>query len=298
MDSRRLEHFLAAFRHGSLGRAAAELHISQPGLSKSIRQLERELEVKLFERTPMGLQPTVFGEALATHASSVQSELDSASREIAMLRGAAKGVVRIGVTPSVAASLMPVVAAELMRERPSIQLQIFEELVQRHVPALRRGELDLVIGGWSRGMAPDLRTEPVLSDVVRVWARAGHPLEGRAIELAHLLEYPWLTPPPVQFWLDHLDRTFISAGLAPPVATVLSTSANLIIGLLSRSDALTYLPAQVFAAPWCEQTMIALEAPGLDQSIDINITRRASGTLTPAAAALIEVVRRSAMVIT
>ncbi|MBV9004349.1 MAG: ATP-binding cassette domain-containing protein [Solirubrobacterales bacterium] len=111
MDSRRLEHFLAAFRHGSLGRAAAELHISQPGLSKSIRQLERELEVKLFERTPMGLQPTVFGEALATHASSVQSELDSASREIAMLRGAAKGVVRIGVTPSVAASLMPVFAA-------------------------------------------------------------------------------------------------------------------------------------------------------------------------------------------
>ncbi len=61
MESRRLQHFLAAFRHGSLGRAAAELHISQPGLSKSIRQLERELQVKLFDRTPLGLVPTVFG---------------------------------------------------------------------------------------------------------------------------------------------------------------------------------------------------------------------------------------------
>ncbi len=104
MDSRRLQHFLAAFHHGSLGRAAAELHITQPGLSKSIHQLERELEVRLFDRTPMGLVPKIYGEALATHASSVQSELDSAPREIAMLRGAAKGVVKVGVTPSVAAS--------------------------------------------------------------------------------------------------------------------------------------------------------------------------------------------------
>ena len=294
MDSRRLEHFLAAFRHGSLGRAAAELHISQPGLSKSIHQLERELGVKLFDRTPLGLAPTIFGEALAAHAASIRSELDSAQREIAMLRGAAKGVVRVGVTPSVAASPLPAIAAELMTSRPSIQLQVFEGLVETHVPALRRGELDMVVGGWARGMDPDLKSEPLFRDTVHVWGRTGHPLCGSSVELARLLEFPWLTPPPSQFWLEALDRAFISVGLAAPIPTLLTTSASLIIGVLERSDALTYLPTQVFAAHGTDGSVTALEVPTVDQTIDINVTYRATAALTPAAVALIEALHAAA----
>lgn len=291
MDSRRLQHFLAAFHHGSLGRAAAELHITQPGLSKSIRQLERELQVTLFDRTPMGLVPTLFGEALATHARSVQAELESAGREISMLRGAVKGVVRVGVTPSVAAGLMPAVAAGLMRSRPSIQLQVMEGLVEVHVPALRRGELDLVVGGWARGMEPDLRTEPIFSDTVQVWGGAEHPLRSAPIGLAQLLEHPWVMPPPAQFWLDALDRAFISVGLAAPVPTVVANSASLIAGLLERTDALTYLPSQVFATYGPGAGIAALSVPALDQSIDINLTHRAAATVTPATGALIEELR-------
>lgn len=294
MDSRRLQHFLAAFRHRSLGRAAAELHISQPGLSKSIHQLEHELGVKLFDRTPLGLAPTIFGEALAVHAQSVQSELDSAEREIAMLRGAAKGLVRVGVTPSVAASPLPAVAANLMRSRPSIQLLVFEGLVETHVPALRRGELDLVVGGWARGMDPDLKTEPVFCDTVRVWGRAGHPLQGGPVELAQLLAYSWVTPPPAQFWLDALDRAFSSVGLAAPVPAVVTTSASLIIGLLERSDALTYLPTQVFAAHRPDGSMAPLDVAAVDQAIDINVTRRASAGLTPAALAFVAALHETA----
>ncbi len=89
-------------------------------------------------------------------------------------------------------------------------------------------------------MAPDLKTEPLFFDTVRIWAREGHPLGGR-IALPELLEYSWLTPPWVQFWLDELERAFISAGLSAPVPTVITNSASLIIGLLQRSDALTYL---------------------------------------------------------
>lgn len=204
-----------------------------------------------------------------------------------MLRGAAKGVVRVGVTPSVAASPLPEVAAELMRTRPSIQLRVFEGLVESHVPALRRGELDIVVGGWARGMDPDLRTEPLFRDTIHVWARAGHPLHDGSVELAQLLEYPWLTPPPAQFWLDSLDRAFISVGLAPPVPTVVTTSASLIIGLLDRSDALTYLPAQVFAAHPAASGVVPLVVAAVDQTIDINVTYRAAAALTPAVLAVI-----------
>ncbi len=291
MDPRRLRHFLAVYEHGSLGRAAAELSITQPALSKSIHQLERELKVQLFDRTPKGLVPTVYGETLFLHARSVESELRAAQREIALLAGAAKGEVRVGVTPSVAATLLPTVALLLHRERPAIQLSVIEGLVEKHVPALRRGELDVVVGGWARGMHPDLRTEVVLGDVVTVFARAGHPLSGGRVELPQLLEYPWAMPPHTQFWLDHLDRTFVSRGLPPPLPATVSNSASFIRSVLGRSDFLTYLPALLLAHDRQAGEIVPLDAPELEFPIDINVTYRARAALPAAVDAFIEALR-------
>lgn len=291
VDSRRLQYFLAVYDHGSLGRAASALSLTQPALSKTIHQLERELSVKLFDRTPKGLVPTVYGETLSVHARAVQSELRHAQREIALLAGAAKGLVRIGATPSIAGTVMPEVAQLIHREAPRIELAVVEGLVRNHAVALRHGELDVIVGGWERAMGPDLATELAGTDRVDVYARAGHPLAVGDLQLPWLLEYPWALPPHSEFWLDHLDRTFVRAGLAPPPATVTGSSAAFIFGMVRTTDFLSYLPGLLARRAREAGDVVALAVDGLTLELGINITYRARASVPASVGTVIEAVR-------
>lgn len=247
--------------------------------------------MRLFDRTPKGLVPTVYGDALSVHARSVESELRNAEREIALLSGAAKGEVRVGVTPSIAASLAPRVAKRLLVERPGIELTIIEGLVDDHVPALRRGEIDLIVGGWARGMEPDLRTEAVFRDVVRAWARRNHPLHGARVPLSRLSAFPWVMPPHTQFWFDHFDRAFVAKGLSPPLPSAISNSASFIRSMLLDSNCLSYLPSLLLQRYLDPGEIAALDVPELDVEIDVHVTHRATSALPASVSVFIDAVR-------
>jgi DNA-binding transcriptional LysR family regulator len=213
LDSRRLRHFLAVYDMRTIGQAADKLCVTQPALSKSIRQLEEDLQAKLFDRTPLGVVPTVFGELLAQHAKIIRSEMRHAELEIAGLRGAVRGQVTIGVGPSIAANLMPIAARRLRLQRPGIRLTVTEGLVDTLIPALRRGELDLAVGSWPRVADADLTAEVLMQDHVCVVAGLTHPLAGKdRVELGDLLEYPWSLPPESQRWRQLLEETFLAQG--------------------------------------------------------------------------------------
>lgn len=275
MDSRRLRHFLAVYEHGTLGRAAAALHVTQPALSKSIRQLEQELKAKLFERTPSGVVATLHGQTLSLHAKVIEAEMRNAEREIAALSGAAKGTVTVGVTPSVAADLMPRIFMKLHAERPGISVKVIEGLMENHAPALRRGELDVIVGGWMRGMHPDLVTEIVLREQIFVFAGAHHPLVSRSsVALSSLLEYQWILPPHTQFWLDLFERTFVSSGLRPPMPAAVTNSANFIKTMLLRDSYLSALPGQLVLNERQAGAILPLSVTGMDIAMDITATYR------------------------
>ena len=118
MNSATLDYFLAAYRHRSIGKACRELGLSQPALSKTIRRLEDELRVQLFERTPVGIEPTSYGHTLARRANIISNEIGRAASEIATLRGHIGGEARIGVGPALASSLVSEALAAFLRERP------------------------------------------------------------------------------------------------------------------------------------------------------------------------------------
>lgn len=275
MDSRRLRHFLAVYEHGTFGRAAAALHVTQPALSKSIRQLEQELKVKLFERTPSGVVATLHGQTLSLHAKVIEAEMRNAEREIAAFSGAAKGTVSVGVTPSVAADLMPRIFLKLHAERPGITVKVIEGLMEHHVPALRRGEIDVAIGGWIRGASPDLVTEIVLRDEVCVFAGAHHPLVSRSVvPLAGLLEYPWVLPPHTQFWLDQLEKTFVAYGLPPPIPDAVTNSPGFIKAMLLRDSYLSALPTQLLVNERQSGAITPLTVAEIAITMDITATYR------------------------
>ena len=87
MDLRKLQYFIELVEQGSLGKAAEKLHVSQPALTKSLRLLEDELGVRLLDRLPGGVKPTVYGDSLFAHAKAMLAEADHARIEIQKLRG-------------------------------------------------------------------------------------------------------------------------------------------------------------------------------------------------------------------
>lgn len=245
LESRRLRHFLAVYELGSIGRACEKLLLTQPALSKSIRQLEDELGVRLFDRTPMGVVPTVFGNALALHAKSIEAQIRNAEAQISSLKGKAQGHVTVGIGPSVARNIMPAATRTLRNLQPDIALTVIEGLVDDLLPRLRRGELDLMIGSWPPIADPMFTTEIVLMDRLEVVARRDHPLAGREVLRNELLNYPWALPPASQKWRQSLDELFLERGLEPPKPQVVSNSASYLQALIRSSDYLSFLPRQL-----------------------------------------------------
>ncbi len=282
LDWRRVRQFLYAYERGSIGQAASELNVTQPALSKSLRSLEQDLQVKLFERTPLGVVPTVFGEALALHAKAVQAELRSAQTQIEYMRGAIRGHVTIGMGPSMAPNLMPSATLMLLEERPGIKLTVREGMVSELIPALRRGEIDIALGTWPHLEEPDLAVEVICRDKLLVYAGVDHPLVGGDVHMGSLLSYPWALPPRDQAWRRRLDEVFISKGLAPLVAGVESNSSNYLKGMLAGNRFLTFLPRQSLLREEALGLVTPLDVPELALETDIVMAYRERAVLSPA----------------
>lgn len=289
LESRRLRHFLTTFELGSIGQAAEKLLLTQPALSKSIRQLEDELGVRLFDRTTIGVVPTVFGNALAMHAKTIEQQVRQAEAAIAGLKGKAKGIVSVGVGPSVATGLMPAATVMLRKLQPDIEINVVQGLVDELIPALRRGELDVAVGAWPLVSDPAFSTEILLRDRIEIVACADHPLAGRSVSLTDLLRYPWALPPATQRWRQTLDELFYAQGLAPPKPTVTSNSATYLIALMRRSDCLSFLPRQTVVNEGGLTTIRVADLPAFEP--DVSMTYRERSLNNPAKMEVIQVLR-------
>src|SRR6202011_1110680 len=154
MKLHQLVALVSASESGSLRQAAEKLRVSQPALSRSIRELENELGVKLLDRTPLGVEPTAYGKALILRSKIVDSELRQAKDDIAHLRAATHGDLRIGATPVAAFSLLPIVLARFKTSRPQVRVSITDGMGESLLSGLRRGDFDIVFGRISDAIDP------------------------------------------------------------------------------------------------------------------------------------------------
>lgn len=289
LESRRLKHFLTVYELGSIGQASEKLLLTQPALSKSIRSLEDVLGVRLFDRTSLGVVPTVFGKALALHAKAIQAQVRHAEAEIASLRGTGKGQVAIGVGPSIANMLMPLVTRRIRERGLDLELSVTEGLVDDLVPALRRGEIDFAVGSWPPVNEPALTTEVIARDSIRVYVRAGHPLlEGR-VEMAELLDHPWALPPSSQRWRQQLQECFYAQGLSPPKPAVVTNSATYLKALVREQDYLSFLPGLLVAG----ENVGALDVGLPEFKADIGLSYKERSLLNPGCRELAELLRET-----
>jgi DNA-binding transcriptional LysR family regulator len=198
LDPVKLVTLKAVVARGSFSRAAQELHLTQPAVSRQIGLLERHLGAPLVRRTRQGVVPTEAGRVLLAHADVVLGQLERAELEVLDLVGLRQGTVRLGSFLSALVHLSAETGAILDRAHPGIRL--VDELVDREaaLARLRAGALDLAIV-FEHDVEPappvtGIEVLPLFDDPVRVLLPAGHRLAGRAVALAELAEETWIRP--------------------------------------------------------------------------------------------------------
>ncbi|MBX0326504.1 LysR family transcriptional regulator [Oscillochloris sp. ZM17-4] len=195
MELRHLRYFEAVARHSHVTRAAAELHIAQPALSKQISQLEHELGVALFDRVGRNVRLTEAGEALLPHARAVMAQVEASRAEMAERIGLSKGRATVGAPPTVGNQLLPPVLAAFNKRYAGIELRLHEAGVQTLLDLLETGLTDVAVVTLPVD-DENLTVVPIFTEemVIAVWR--GHHLAGRGeVAISDLAGEPWVLSP-------------------------------------------------------------------------------------------------------
>lgn len=242
-----LRTVLAVARNQSLVKAAEELGLSQPAVTKILHEVEADLGVQLFVRTSRGTHATAHGELLAEHAAGVFAQLSQVEREIHNARMGLAGEVRLGTLIAASASLVPQAVAHLQQQLPDVRVRLVEGTYARLVPALRRGELDLIAGRLpAHQYREGLLLESFYQERVCFAVRPGHPaLTLRRPGLEQLGAWPWIMPPPQTTLRQMLEAAFHDQNLPLPRAPCESLSVVGNRRLLRETDYIAAFPARV-----------------------------------------------------
>ncbi|MGY4098812.1 LysR substrate-binding domain-containing protein [Nocardia sp. R16R-3T] len=230
--------------HGSVIRAAEALHVTQPVVTRGLRDLEGVLGVELFHRGPRGMSPTVFGELFLEHGRAILSHVRQADQHLHELADATTGRVTVGTHLAGANVLLPNAIHALKEKHPGITV-VVQEMTPDHMrSALLSGEVDLAVGRITADLAPDgLRQLGLYPEPVRAVARKGHPLfELDDLVFENLYDYPWIIPLDQTMLRSELELLFVSRGFPLPANRIECTSILTLRNLLASSDAVAALP--------------------------------------------------------
>jgi LysR family transcriptional regulator, hydrogen peroxide-inducible genes activator len=180
MNLRDLRYLLAVAEHEHFGRAAKACGISQPTLSVQVRKLEELLGVELFERTSKTVTPTAACERLIGHARAVVTEADAILAVARDLRDPLAGRFRLGIIPTLAPYLLPLVFAPLREALPALEVEPWEDQTTALLERLRAHELDAALLATEVD-GPDLACQPLFAEPFLAALPPEHPLAGREV---------------------------------------------------------------------------------------------------------------------
>jgi DNA-binding transcriptional LysR family regulator len=294
LDLRQLSAFLAIVQHGSLGRAAEHLHITQPALSRTVRRLETQLGVPLFERHTTGMRLTPFGEALHPHATLLLRGSEQATEEINALRGVARGTIRVGTMASAASMVLPLAIDNVLTHWPQLQVRILEGVGDVMTTALLNYEIDLAICitlPEYENICPVADCE--WTDNSFVIASTHHPLrKKRKLRLEDLLEQRWVMSPRGTSPSDELVALLSQHGLGMPNVVVETRSIIAIKSLIAHAGFLGWMAESMFHAEKKAGLIAPLPIAGATAQRRLSVFRRRQGMLPGPALKLLESLRR------
>jgi DNA-binding transcriptional LysR family regulator len=241
-----LHLFVTVMQCKSMAKAAEQLGISQPAVSEVIAGLEHALGARLFDRSPRGVEPTVYGQALLQRSRAAFDELKQGIKDIESLSDPATGELRIACGTTLSASILPSLVDGFAKAYPRVVIHI-QELTPptRELSGLRERKYDLVLG---RLLAPlavdplgdDVNVEVLFDDRLVIAAGAqSHWASRRKLDLGELINEPWIVTDTNSWQSQRLREAFHRAGRVMPKINVVSASVHVTTHLLSSGRFVT-----------------------------------------------------------
>lgn len=291
-------HILSAVvQWGSMAKAASHLAMSQPAVSEAIASLEAALGVRLLDRTPRGVEPTLYASALLKRGLVVFDELRQGIKEIEFLADPTAGEVRIGSTESLTAGFVPEVIDRFSRRYPRVLVHVVNaQTATQEFLELHERTVDLLVGRILKPIAEDeIDTEILFQDEYFVVAGSRSPwARRRKIALADLLDEPWIFLAPNTVLGSFMAQAFSAQGLEMPRARVTSVSAAIRMQLVATGRFLTIMAGSMLR-PNAERWNLKALPIALDElSFPVAIFRLKHRTVSPVVEKFVEHLRAAA----
>lgn len=295
MELRDIEYFAIVAEQKHIGRAAEILGLSQPALSKSLKRLEQALQVKLVQRTPKGIELTPEGSALLRRAQDLRLAFQGVIREIADVNKGHVGYLRIGVGAAISELFLSAAFTELLANSPRTRLKVIVSDNDIMIPALRGGEMDVVINYVPYEIPEGIVYEPLYDDIQVVCASVKHRLAGKSnLTLDDLEQEHWaLNEPTVEanLWLQ---GRFQNKGRRPPKTAFESRSAGLRLRAVASTELLAFVSRGAIRAAEAAGLQVApLAIEDLRRSRQVGVGLRKETYLPPIVGRFIKILKIS-----
>jgi DNA-binding transcriptional LysR family regulator len=247
---RDLHILFAVVEHGSMSAAGAHLNMSQSAVSQAIAALEDALNVRLLDRTPHGVEPTIYADAIMRRGKIVFDELRSGIKDIEFLADPAGGEVRIACSDMLAGGILAPVVETFSRKYPQVTFEVLQSnaFIGREFVELRARKSDLTLAILARplddGLPEDLNVEHLFDEELCLaasprsrWSRR------RKLGFADLVDASWITPFSGATAEKALFEAFRAHGLPTPRVVVKTVSGQLRNFLSLRGPFIALVPA-------------------------------------------------------
>jgi DNA-binding transcriptional LysR family regulator len=294
---RDLHILMTVVERGSMSKAAEQLAISQPVVSKSVADLEHALGVPLLDRSPQGVEPTMYGRAIIGSGLAVFDDLRKGVDQIEFLADPTAGEVRIGCSEVMAAGLLPAVIDRLSRQFPRLVFNVIQAPgIEQQYHDLRERNVDLILGRMVTPIADDdLDAEILFDDPLFVVAGTNSKwVRRRGIDPAELLDEIWCLPPYDRLIGSLIVEAFRSQGLDVPRHTVVSSSIQLFNALLATGRFLGVLSDSTLRLSGKRLSLKALPVKFSIRPGPVGIVTLKDRTVGPAAQLFIDHARKVA----
>jgi DNA-binding transcriptional LysR family regulator len=195
MELRHLRYFIGVAEEENVSRAALKLHVSQPALSRQIRDLEEELGFPLLERSAKSVRLTEAGRAFLTEARAVLQRAEDAVKAARAIATGGRGELHVGYAPSLTARILPPTLRAFQAEFPNVRVKLHDFSTEEMLAGLREGKLQIAfVVRLTPVLLRGLRFEELARDSICLAVAPKHPLAGRrTVTLAEVAREPLIT---------------------------------------------------------------------------------------------------------
>jgi DNA-binding transcriptional LysR family regulator len=291
MELRHLEYLVAVAEEGSFTRAAARVHVAQPGVSAQIRQLERELGQTLLDRSGRRVTPTDVGAAVLPHARAALRAVEGVREAVQELSELIRGRVRVGMAAAPGAFRIADLLAGFHGAHPGVEISLLQDESAQLLRSLNDGFLDLALIGVSGPAPAGIERQVIVDDRLMAGVHEEHPLaQRREVALRMLAQEPLICVPRGTGMRSALQEGCASVGVEPHIA--FEAADPLVLAQLAvRRLGVAILPESA-AGIEPSLRMLAITRPSLRSRIELAWRHEGpQSPIAPAARALIAAAR-------